>query len=126
MYIIFKDSNIKHGCVLEKNDNDVKVTFLNEVIANTSGFTVYSDAGTKLGDYSNYKVIKESFVDGFIFSTAEGENVEQVNRITLGQKVELLEKELATTKEALEATNNAFESFLFDYVLTEEGETTDE
>lgn len=126
MYIVFKDSNEKHECVLEKNDNDVKVTFSGEVIANTSGFIVYSNAGTKLGDYSDHKVIKESFADGFIFSVSGGEATEQVSRLTLGQKVELLEKELATTKEALEATNNAFESFLFDYVLTEEGEATDE
>lgn len=125
MYIVFKDSNIKHICEMEKNDNDVRVTFLKEVIANTSGFTVYSDAGTKLGDYADYKVIKESFADGFVFSTEIVESEEQIN-LTLGQKVELLEKELTTTKEALEATNNAFESFLFDYVLTEEGEATDE
>ncbi|MBE5875642.1 MAG: hypothetical protein E7290_01990 [Lachnospiraceae bacterium] len=126
MYIVFKDSNVKYECVLEKNDNDVRVTFMHEVISNTSGFIVYSDAGTKLGDYSDYKVIKESFADGFVFSTSVGEATKPENSLTLGQKVELLEKELATAKEALEATNNAFESFLFDYILTEEGEATDE
>lgn len=132
MYIRFNDSNRKYDCTIEKLENDIKVIFENEFEVNSSGFRIYSDAGKLLGSYPKHVVIKESFVDGFLYATLEGGKEEKEAPKTLGERLEEANKkinnlsnELKETKEALDCTNSAIEELLFNYVLKEEETITE-
>lgn len=132
MYLCFNNSNQKYECTIVKMENDIKVIFYNEFEPNTNGFRVYSEKGKLLGNYPEHKVIKESFVDGFIYATSKGEIEEVEAPKTLGErleeankKIDELNNELEETQEALNCTNNAMEELLFNYILKEEESTTE-
>lgn len=130
MFLRFNDSNKKYECKIEKLENDIKVIFYEDYEPNTSGFQIYSDDGKILGSYPDHKVIKQSFADGFLYSTSAEEECKD-EPLTLGKllensnkKIEELNKELNETKEALDCTNNAVEELLFNYILKEDGGNT--
>lgn len=130
MYIRFNDSNVKYHCEIEKRGDDVKVMFHDEFLPDTSGFRIYSDNGKLLGNYPEHCVIKESFSDGFLYTTELGESTDLEKVPTLGErleeankKIEELSIKLNETQEALDCTNNAMEELLFNYILAEEGGT---
>ena len=132
MYLCFNNSNQKYECTIIKMENDIKVIFHNEFVPNTNGFRVYSDAGKLLGNYPEHIVIKESFVDGFIYTTSGEEKEEIEVPKTLGERLEEANKKinnlnnkLEETQEALNCTNNAMEELLFNYILKEEETTTE-
>lgn len=116
MFIRYNDSNQRYRCKVEKIENELKVIFSDEFEPNTSGFRVYSDAGKLLGNYPNHKIIKESYADGFLYSTEESEEMETKEAKTLGERVKELE-------EALDCTNSAMEELLFHYILKAEDNT---
>lgn len=124
MFIRFNDSNQKYKCDIEKIENDIKVIFYEEYEANISGFRIYTDDGKLLGSYLEHVNIKESFVDGFLFSAEETKKEEAYEVKTFGKqlaeankKIENLNDELHKTNEALSCTNNAIEELLFNYIL---------
>lgn len=125
MFIRFYDSNQKYICKIEKEENDIRVIFYEDYEQNTSGFRIYSDEGRLLGNYPNHIVIKESYADGFLFSTEEGEKEEVEEKKTLGEKLEEANRKIENLEEALDCTNNAIEELLFNYILKEE-ESTEE
>lgn len=132
MYLCFNNSNKKYECTIEKIESDIKVSFINEFEPNSSGFRIYSDTGKLLGSYQDHVVIKESFADGFTYSTTKEELGEVEEHKTLGERLEetnnevdTLKHKLEETQEALNCTNNAMEELLLNYILKEE-ETIEE
>lgn len=124
MFIRFNDSNQRYSCKVEKIENELKVTFNDEFEPNVSGFRVYSDAGKLLGSYPNHKIIKESYADGFLYST-ENIQVETEEQKTLGERLEEANKKIEDLEEALDCTNSAMEELLFNYILKEEENTAE-
>lgn len=123
MFIRYNDSNQRYSCKVEKMENELKVTFIDEFEPNTSGFRVYSDAGKLLGSYPDHKIIKESYADGFLYSTEKKELAETKEQKTLGKRLEETNKKIEDLKEALYCTNSAMEELLFNYILKEEENT---
>lgn len=124
MFIRFNDSNQRYSCKVEKIENELKVTFNDEFEPNVSGFRVYSDAGKLLGSYPNHKIMKESYADGFLYST-ENIQVETEEQKTLGERLEEANKKIEDLEEALDCTNSAMEELLFNYILKEEENTAE-
>lgn len=120
MYLIYNNSTVKYDCLVNKENDNIIVTFKDEFEPNTNGFRIFMDNGKLLGDYSEYINIVDSHVDGFTYSKDKNKE-EYTKEKTLGEKLEDAQKKINILEEQIKATSDAFEDFILNVYSKEEG-----
>ena len=126
MYIKFNGNDTKFSCSIEWQNDDIRVIFDDEFEIGLDGFRCFTDSGKCVAKYDDYIYATVAYEDGYLFSREKQESKAEIKE-SLGkqlekavEKIELLESELQTAKEALEQTDNMLEELLFKFSVDNE------